>query len=67
MRNHNKAVLLRLTDTDYHHLKDRSDGEALTVQEFLRDIIRYGVLPDRQKPDDKKENTKRLDSRISKR
>ena len=54
MRNHNKAVLLRLTEVDYHCLKDRADGGSLTVQEFLRDIIRYGVLPKRQILDGKK-------------
>lgn len=63
MRNHNKAVLLRLTDTDYHCLKDRADGGALTVQEFLRDIIRYGVLPERQVIDGKKKIKKDLTAR----
>lgn len=48
MRNHNRAVLLRLTETDFLTLKQLANAHALTVQEFLRDLLRYGLLPVRK-------------------
>ena len=47
MRNHNRAVLLRLTETDFLTLKQLAVQHSLTVQEFLRDLLRYGALPQR--------------------
>lgn len=45
MRNHNRAVLLRLTEKDFLYLKQLANSHALSVQDFLRDLLRYGILP----------------------
>jgi hypothetical protein len=44
MRNHNCAVLLRLTEKEFLILKQRANEFSLTRQEFLRDLLRYGRL-----------------------
>lgn len=46
MRNHNKAILLRVTEGQYWQIKADADQRALSVQEYLRDLLRYGKLPD---------------------
>jgi len=60
MRNHNKAVLLRLTDQEFNILRMRASGGTQTTQEFLRDLLRYGVLPKLDILDGKKKLRKDL-------
>lgn len=60
MRNHNKAVLLRLNESEFLGLKQLSLEHSLRVQEYLRQLIRYCRLPF---PVDKKTLRKSLTAR----
>jgi predicted DNA binding CopG/RHH family protein len=48
MRNHNKAVLLRVSDSDFNFLKACAYERSMSVQDYLRDLLRYGTLPIRE-------------------
>lgn len=47
-RVHSQAVLLRLTPADFDFLKACAWERSLNVQDYLRDLLRYGRLPVRE-------------------
>jgi len=64
MRTHPRAILLRLTEADFFRLKQISSAKSLTMQELLRDLLRYGVLPETEMPNSPTVK-KRLDKHIA--
>lgn len=44
-RRHDHAIFLRLTKHEYDFARQCAHSEGLAVQEFLRQLIRYGKLP----------------------
>jgi predicted DNA binding CopG/RHH family protein len=45
MRTLTKAVLLRLSDSDFRFLQACAYERSMNVQEYLRDLLKYGTLP----------------------
>lgn len=61
MRTTPKAVLLRLTVADFDFLKACAWERSLSVQDYLRDLLRYGRLPVRETYTENKPLTAKID------